>query len=85
MRFHAFQKLEEVAVVTRDSAIAAEPIEEVAVAEDIPQPTKYEVLRANAIDERERTSQAKLERVLAYIKWTMVSRVGVRPLVWLHH
>lgn len=30
MRFPAFQKLEEVAVVTRDSAIAAESIEEVA-------------------------------------------------------
>ena len=73
MRFPAFRKLEEVAVVTRDSAIAAEPIEEVAVAEDIPQPTEYEVLRASAIAERERASQAKLERVLAYIKQTMVA------------
>ena len=61
------------AVVTRDSAIAAEPIEEVAVAEDIPQPTKYEVLRANAIAKQERASEEKLERVLDYIKRTMVS------------
>ena len=59
MRFPAFRKLEEVAVVTRDSAIAAETIEEVAVAEDIPQPTKYEVLRANAFAEQERASQVK--------------------------
>ena len=72
MRFPAFQKLEEVAVVTEVSAIVAGPTEEVAVAETTPQPTEYEILRANAIAERERVSQAKLERVLDYTKQTMV-------------
>ena len=72
MRFPAFQKLEEVAVVAEVSAIVAEPIKEVVVAEHTPQPTEYEVLRANAIAEQERASQAKLERVLDYTKQTMV-------------
>ena len=71
MRFPAFQKLEEVAVA-ETPAVAVEPIEEVAVAETTPQPSKYEVLRASAIAERERASQAKLERVLDYTKQTMV-------------
>ena len=68
MRFPAFHKLEEAEV----STIVAEPIEEVAITETIPQPSEYEVLRANAIAERERASQAKLERVLDYTKQTMV-------------
>ena len=72
MRFHAFQKLEEVAIVTDAAAIATEPIEEVTIAETIPQPSEYETMRANAIAERERASQAKLERVLNYTKQTMV-------------
>ena len=80
MRFPAFRKLEEVAVVTRDSAIAAESIEEVAVAEDIPQPTKYEILRTNAIAKQERASQAKLERVLNYTKQTMVAYMSEAEL-----
>ena len=72
MRFPAFQKLEEVAIVANAPAVVAEPIEEVAIAETTPQPTEYEVLRASAIAERERASQAKLERVLDYTKQTMV-------------
>ena len=59
MRFPAFQKLEEVAVATEVSAVVAEPIEEVAVAEATPQPSEYEVLRANAIAERERALRAR--------------------------
>ena len=66
MRFPAFQKLEEVAVVAETTAVIVEPIEEVAVADTTPQPTEYEVLRANAIAEQQRASQAKLERVLDY-------------------
>ncbi|MBO5362565.1 MAG: hypothetical protein J6A35_06390 [Paludibacteraceae bacterium] len=54
MRFPAFQKLEEVAVAANTPTIVVKPIEEVAVAETTPQPTEYEVLRANAIAERER-------------------------------
>ena len=73
MRFSAFQKLEEVAVVAEAAAIVAEPTEEIAVAETTSHPTEYEVLRANAIAERERESQAKLERVLDYTKQTMVA------------
>ena len=64
MRFPAFQKLDEVAVVADTPAI---------VVETTPQPSEYEVLRANAIAERERASLAKLERVLDYTKQTMVA------------
>lgn len=71
MRFPAFQKLGNVAVVAETPAVAVEPIEE--VADTTPQPTEYEVLRANAIAEQERASQAKLERVLDYTKQTMVA------------
>ena len=72
MRFPAFQKLEEVVVATGVPTIVAESIEEIAISETTPQPTEYEVLRANAIAERERASQAKLERILDYTKQTMV-------------
>ena len=73
MRFPAFQKLEEVAVVAETPAIVTEPIEEDAITETTPQPSQYEVLRANAIAEQERAAQAKLERVLDYTKQTMVA------------
>ena len=62
------------------SAIVAEPTDEVAVAETTPQPTEYEILRANAISERERASQAKLERVLDYTKQTMVAYMSEAEL-----
>ena len=71
MRFPAFQKLENVAVVAETPAVAVEPIEE--VADTTPQPTEYEVLRANVIAKQERALQAKLERVLDYTKQTMVA------------
>ena len=80
MRFPAFQKLEEVAVAAETTAIVAEPTEEVAVAETTLQPTEYEVLRAKAIAEQERESQAKLERVLDYTKQTMVAYMGEAEL-----
>ena len=80
MRFTAFQKLEEVAVVAEIPAIVAEPTEEVTVIETTPQPTEYKVLRANAIVERERESQAKLERVLDYTKQTMVAYMSEAEL-----
>ncbi len=80
MSFPAFQKLDEVAVVAETTAIVAESIEEVAVAQATPQPMEYEVLRANAIAERERASQAKLERVLNYTKQTMVAYIGEAEL-----
>ena len=73
MRFPAFQKLEEVTVVTDTPAVVFEPIEDIAIVETTPQPTEYEVLRASAIAECERASQAKLERVLDYTKQTMVA------------
>ena len=61
MRFPAFQKLEDVAVAAETTAIVVEHIKDIAVTETTPQPTEYEVMRANAIAERERESQAKLE------------------------
>ena len=78
MRFPAFQKLEEVAVVAKAPVI--EPIVDVAVVETTPQPSEYEVLRANAIAEQERASQAKLERVLDYTKQTMVAYMSEAEL-----
>ena len=80
MRFPAFQKLEEVAIVTDIPTIAAEPIEEIAVSETAIQPSEYEVLRANAIAEQEREAQAKLNRVLAYTKQTMVAYMSEEEL-----
>ena len=79
MRFPAFQKLEEVAVADTPAVVAA-PIEEVAVAEHTPQPTEYEVLRANAIAKQERASQERLERVLDYTKQTMVAYMSEAEL-----
>lgn len=79
MRFPAFQKLEEVAVA-ETPAVVVETIEEVIVAETTPQPTEYEVLRASAIAEHERESQAKLERVLDYTKQTMVAYMSETEL-----
>ena len=80
MRFPAFQKLEEVAVAAEVSAIVAETNEEVTVAETTPQPSQYEILRANAIAEQERASQAKLERVIDYTKQTMVAYLSETEL-----
>ena len=80
MRFPAFQKLEEVAVAADTPAIVAEPAEEVAITETIPQPSEYEVLRANAIAEQERASQERLERVLDYTKQTMVAYMSEAEL-----
>ena len=80
MRFPAFQKLEEVAVIAETPTIAVEPIEEVAIVETTPQPSEYEVLRANAIAEQERASQAKLQRVLDYTKQAMVAYMSEEEL-----
>ena len=80
MRFPAFQKLEDVAVAAETPAIVAEPTEEVAINETTPQPTEYEVLRANAIAKQERASQAKLQRVLDYTKQTMVAYMSEAEL-----
>ena len=72
MRFSAFQKLEEVAVIAETPTIATEPIEDVAVSETTPQPSEYEAMRANAINEQKRALEDKLNRVLNYTKQTMV-------------
>jgi hypothetical protein len=80
MRFSAFQKLDEVAVATDVPTIVAEPIEEVVVIGATPQPSEYEVLRANAIAEQERASQDKLDRVLDYTKQTMVAYMNEEEL-----
>ena len=36
-------------------------------------PSEYEILRANAMAEKERTSQEKLNKIIAYTKQTLVS------------
>ena len=53
MRFPAFQNLEEVAVADTPAVV---------VAEITPQPSLYEILRANTIAKQERASQEKLQR-----------------------
>ena len=78
MHFPAFQKLKEVAVVADTPTVVVETIDEVAVAKATPQPSEYEVLRANA--EQQRASQAKLERVLDYTKQTMVAYMSEAEL-----
>ena len=80
MHFPAFQKLEKMVVATDVPIIAAEPIEEVAVVATTPQPSEYEVLRANSIAEQERASQVKLQRVLDYTKQTMVTYMSEAEL-----
>ena len=80
MRFPAFQKLEEIAVVADTSTVVVETIEEVGIAETTSQPTEYKVLRANAIAERERESQAKLQRILDYTKQIMVAYMSEAEL-----
>ena len=57
-----------------------EPIKEVVVTETTPQPSEYEVLRANAIAEQERASQEKLQRILDYTKQTMVAYMSEADL-----
>lgn len=52
---------------TTPSTINNTPIEE------SDQPSEYEILRANAMAEKERTSQEKLNKVIAYTKQTLVS------------
>ncbi len=79
MRFPAFQKLEEVAVADTPTVVV-ETIEEVVVAEITPQPSLYEILRANAIAKQERASQAKLQRVLDYTKQTLVAYMNEEEL-----
>ena len=68
------------AVVAETTAVIVEPIEEIAVVETTPQPSEYEVLRANAIAEQERASQERLERVLDYTKQTMVAYMSEAEL-----
>ena len=80
MRFPAFQKLEKVAIATDVPTITAEPMEEIAVVDTTPQPSEYEVLRANAIAEQDRALQAKLERVLDYTKQTLVAYMSEAEL-----
>ena len=44
------------------------------------QPSEYEVLRANAIAEKERASQERLDRVITYTKRTLVSYLDEKSL-----
>ena len=44
------------------------------------QPTEYEIFRANAMAEKERTSQKKLDKVLSYTKQSLVSDIDFNCL-----
>ena len=79
-RYLAVQKFDDMRVGVVMADIVAESIEEIAITEPTPQPTEYEVLRAKAIAEQERASQAKLERVLDYTKQTLVAYMSEADL-----
>ena len=83
MRFPAFQRLEvceNIAAVVDAPTTVVEPTDSVEVVETTLQPSVYEVLRANAIAEQERASQAKLERVFDYTKQTLVAYMSEEEL-----
>ena len=47
--------------------------------EEPKQPSEYEVLRATAMAEKERASQEKLNKILAYTKQTLIDYVDILP------
>ena len=56
-------------------------IESAPIAEEtISEPSEYEVLRTNAITEKNRAIQTKLEKVLSYTKQTMVAYMNEEDL-----
>ena len=90
MRFSAFQTMENhndtvsepEALTIEDSNQAIPNIIDPAPAaeETISEPSKYEVMRTNAIAENNRVIQTKLEKVLNYTKQTMVAYMSEEDL-----
>lgn len=89
-RFSAFQKMKDnndavsfpEAPTIKDSNQATPDVIESAptTEETISEPSEYEVMRTNAIAEKNRAIQAKLEKVLNYTKQTMVAYMSEEDL-----
>lgn len=82
-RFSAFQKIKdnndavsvsEVLTVEDSNQVTHDVIEPASTTEEtISKPSEYEVMRTNAIAEKNRAIQTRLEKVLNYTKQTMVA------------
>ena len=89
-RFSAFQKMKdnndavsfpEAPTIKDSNQATPDVIESAPIAEEtISEPSEYEVLRTNAITEKNRAIQTKLEKVLSYTKQTMVAYMNEEDL-----
>lgn len=89
-RFSAFQKMKdnndavsvpEGLTVKDSNQIILDVIESAPTAEETTSgPSEYEVMRTNAIAEKNRISQTRLEKVLSYTKQTMVAYISEEDL-----
>ncbi len=89
-RFSAFQKMKDnndavsfpESPTIKDSDQATPDVIESAptTEETISEPSEYEVMRTNAIAEKNRISQTRLEKVLSYTKQTMVAYMSEEDL-----
>ena len=90
LRFSAFQTMKNYndtvsvpeALTIEDSNQATPDVIESApiVEEAISEPSEYEVLRTNAIAEKNRVTQTRLEKILNYTKQTMVAYMSEEDL-----
>ena len=88
--FSAFQKIKdnndavsvsEVLTVEDSNQVTHDVIEPASTTEEtISKPSEYEVMRTNAIAEKNRTIQTRLEKVLNYTKQTMVAYMSEEDL-----
>lgn len=89
-RFSAFQKMRdnnytvsvpEALTVEDSNQVTPDVIEPASTTEEtISEPSEYEVLRTNAIAEKNRAIQTKLEKVISYTKQTMVAYMSEEDL-----
>ena len=89
-RFPAFQKMKnhndtvsvpEAPTIEDSNQATPDVIESAPIAEEsISEPSEYEVLRTNAIAERNRVTQTRLEKILNYTKQTMVAYMNEEDL-----
>ena len=89
-RFSAFQKIKdnndavsvsEVLTVEDSNQVTHDVIEPASTTEEtISKPSEYEVMRTNAIAEKNRAIQTRLEKVLNYTKQTMVAYMSEEDL-----
>ena len=90
LRFSAFQTMKnhndtvsapEAPTIKDSNQATPDVIESAPIAEEtISEPSEYEVLRTNAITEKNRAIQTKLEKVLSYTKQTMVAYMNEEDL-----